>query len=186
MAMIGERPLLWHVMRYYAHYGHTEFVLCLGYGASGEELLPRLPQRSNDFVLDGGDRQVELLKTDIEDWRITFVDTGIHSAIGERLRRVRRFVDNDEMFLANYGDVLTDAPLPDTIPLRRERRDRQPPRGTPAVVAHVVDMAENGIITRSPFRELPLCENGGYFTLRQGIFDLLDEGEDLVNDALHG
>jgi len=101
MAMIGDRPLLWHVMRYYAHYGHTDFVLCLGYGASAVKdfFLNYDETRSNDFVLKGGG-DVELFRTDIADWRITFVDTGLHSAIGERLRRVRRFVENEEMFLA--------------------------------------------------------------------------------------
>ena len=90
MAMIGDRPLMWHVMRYYAHYGHTDFVLCLGYGASyvKDFFLNYDETRSNDFVLEGGDRQVKLFRTDISDWRITFVDTGLNSAIGERLRRV--------------------------------------------------------------------------------------------------
>src|ERR1700689_3321434 len=75
MAMIGDRPLLWHVMRYYAHFGHTDFFL--NYDET----------RSNDFVLEGGDREVKLFRTDISDWRITFVDTGLNSAIGERLGR---------------------------------------------------------------------------------------------------
>src|SRR5215469_17146550 len=116
MAMIGDRPLLWHVMRYYAHYGHRDFVLCLGYGASAVKdfFLTYDETRSNDFVLQGAG-QVELFKTDISDWRITFIDTGLHSEIGERLRRVRRFVDGEDMFLANYADVFTDAPLPDMI-----------------------------------------------------------------------
>src|ERR1700751_1294675 len=89
MAMIGERPLIWHVMRYYAHFGHTDFVLCLGYGASyvKDFFLNYDETRSNDFVLEGSARQVQLFKTDISDWRITFVDTGLNSAIGERLRR---------------------------------------------------------------------------------------------------
>ena len=116
MAMIGDRPLLWHVMRYYAHYGHRDFVLCLGYGAQAVKdfFLSYDETRSNDFVLQGtGD--VELFKTDIADWRITFVDTGLRSEIGERLRRVRRFVEGEEMFLANYADVFTDALLPDMI-----------------------------------------------------------------------
>src|SRR5215475_5759672 len=115
MAMVGERPLLWHVMRYYAHYGHTDFVLCLGYGASyvKDFFLNYDETRSNDFVLESGEPR--LFKTDISDWRITFVDTGLNSAIGERLRRVRRFVEGEEMFLANYADVFTDAPLPDMI-----------------------------------------------------------------------
>ena len=99
MAMIGDRPLLWHVMRYYAHYGHRDFVLCLGYGASAvKDFFLRYDEtRSNDFVIENGARDVQLFSTDISDWRITFVDTGLHAEIGERLRRVRRFVADEEM-----------------------------------------------------------------------------------------
>ena len=138
MAMIGDRPLLWHVMRYYAHFGHTDFVLCLGYGASyvKDFFLNYDETRSNDFVLESGAREVKLFRTDISDWRITFVDTGLNSAIGERLRRVRRFVDDEPMFLANYADVFTDAPLPDMIAaVRGEQRGGQPARGAAAVLA---------------------------------------------------
>ena len=79
MAMVGERPLLWHVMRYYAHYGHTDFVLCLGYGASAVKdfFLNYDETRSNDFVIENGARDVKLFSTDISDWRITLVDTGL-------------------------------------------------------------------------------------------------------------
>ncbi len=117
MVPIGDRPVLWHVMRYYAHFGHTEFILCLGYGARSvkEYFLDYQETHSNDFVLTKGGEHVELLGTDISEWRITFVDTGIDTAIGERLRRVRPYLDDDEVFLANYGDVLTDAPLDDVV-----------------------------------------------------------------------
>ena len=188
MAMIGERPLMWHVMRYYAHFGHTDFVLCLGYGASyvKDFFLNYDETRSNDFVLEGDARQPKLFKTDISDWRITFVDTGLNSAIGERLRRVRRFVEGEEMFLANYADVFTDAPLPDMI--RRFAASSAvvsllavPPQSS----HHVVDIGEDGLITQvMPVRDLRQWENGGYFVLRPEIFDYLNEGEDLVEDAL--
>ena len=138
MAMVGERPLLWHVMRYYAHFGHTDFVLCLGYGASAVKdfFLNYDETRSNDFVLENGAREVKLFSTDISDWRITFVDTGLNSPIGERLRRVRRFVEDEAMFLANYADVLTNAPLPDMIErFEASERGGQPARGAAAVVA---------------------------------------------------
>jgi len=188
MAMIGDRPLLWHVMRYYAHFGHTDFVLCLGYGASyvKDFFLNYDETRSNDFVLAGGDREVKLFRTDISDWRITFVDTGLNSAIGERLRRVRRFVDEEPMFLANYADVFTDAPLPDMV-TRFEASSAVasllavPPQSS----HHVVDVGEDGLITQvTPVRDLRQWENGGYFLLRPEIFDVLHEGEDLVEDAL--
>jgi glucose-1-phosphate cytidylyltransferase len=188
MAMVGERPLLWHVMRYYAHFGHTEFVLCLGYGASAvKDFFLRYDEtRSNDFVLEKGAREVKLFSTDISDWKITFVDTGLSSPIGERLRRVRRFVENDEMFVANYADVLTDAPLPDML---SQFRASSAVAGLLAVPLqsshHVVDVGDDGLITGvTPMRDLRQWENGGYFVLRPEIFSYLREGEDLVDDAL--
>src|SRR3954447_210254 len=113
MMPIGSPPVLWHLMRYSAHFGHTEFILCLGYGAHAvkDYFLDYREASSNDFVLTKGGRHVEMLATDISDWTVTFIDTGISTAIGERLRRVRPYLEGDEMFLANYGDVLTDAPM---------------------------------------------------------------------------
>ena len=188
MAMIGDRPLMWHVMRYYAHYGHTDFVLCLGYGASyvKDFFLNYDETRSNDFVLEGGDRQVKLFRTDISDWRITLVDTGLNSPIGERLRRVRRFVEGEEMFMANYADVLIDAPLPDMIErLATSNAVASLLAVPPQSSHHVVDVAEDGLITQvTPVRDLRQWENGGYFVLRPEIFDYLNEGEDLVEDAI--
>lgn len=188
MAMIGDRPLLWHVMRYYAHFGHTDFILCLGYGASAVKdfFLQYDETRSNDFVLEKGARKVTLFKTDISDWRITFVDTGLNSAIGERLRRVHRFVEHEDVFLANYADVLTNAPLPDMVS-RFMSSD-----GVASLLAvppqsshHVVDVSDDGRVTQvTPMRDLRQYENGGYFVFRQEIFDYLDEGDDLVEDAL--
>jgi glucose-1-phosphate cytidylyltransferase len=188
MAMVGERPLLWHVMRYYAHFGHTDFVLCLGYGAAAVKdfFLNYDETRSNDFVLEKGARELKLFSTDISEWRITFVDTGLNSPIGERLRRVRRFVEDEPMFLANYADVLTDAPLPDMI---------ESFAASPAVAGllavplqsshHVVDIGDDGLITQvTPMRDLRQWENGGYFVFRPEIFDHLNQGEDLVEDAI--
>jgi glucose-1-phosphate cytidylyltransferase len=188
MAMVGERPLLWHVMRYYAHFGHTEFVLCLGYGAAHVKdfFLSYDETRSNDFVLENGAQDVKLFSTDISEWRITFVDTGLNSPIGERLRRVRRFVEGEPMFMANYADVLTNAELPDMIE-RFKASDAVagllavPPQSS----HHVVDIDDNGLITQvTPMRDLRQWENGGYFLLRQEIFDHLHENEDLVEDAI--
>jgi glucose-1-phosphate cytidylyltransferase len=188
MAMIGDRPLVWHVMRYYAYYGHTDFVLCLGYGAGAvkDYFLNYNETASNDFVLENGGRDITLVSTDISDWRISFVDTGLNSPIGERLRRVKHLVQDEEMFLANYADVLTDAPLPEII-------DRF--RATDAVVGllaaplqsthHLVDIRDDGAITGiRAVNELEQWENGGYFVLRPEIFDVLYPGEDLVEDAL--
>jgi glucose-1-phosphate cytidylyltransferase len=188
MAMVGERPLLWHVMRYYAHFGHTDFVLCLGYGGSAVKdfFLNYDETRSNDFVLENSAREVKLFSTDISKWRITFVDTGLNSPIGERLRRVRRFVEDQPIFMANYADVLTNAPLPDMIK-RFEASSAAaallavPPQSS----HHVVDIGDNGLITQvTPMQDLKQWENGGYFLFRPEIFQHLHEGEDLVEDAI--
>jgi glucose-1-phosphate cytidylyltransferase len=188
MAMVGERPLLWHVMRYYAHYGHDDFILCLGYGASAVKdfFLNYDETRSNDFVLENGARDVQLFSKDISDWRVTFVDTGLNSPIGERLRRVRRFVEDEPMFLANYADVLTNAPLPDMIERFRASSAEAALLAVPPQSSHhVVDIGEDGLITQvTPMRDLRQWENGGYFILRPGVFDALNEGEDLVEDAI--
>ena len=141
--------MLWHVMRYYAYFGHTDFILCLGYGASyvKDFFLNYDETRSNDFVLERGDRVAKLFRTDISDWRITFVDTGLHSTIGERLRRVRRFVEDEPMFLANYADVLTNAPLPEMIKRFEASQAAVSLLAVPPQSSHhVVDIGEDGLI----------------------------------------
>ena len=152
----------------------------------GQGLLPRLPRdASNDFVLTKGGQHVEMLGTDISDWTITFIDTGIDTAIGERLRRVRPYLEGDEMFLANYGDVLTDAPMNDLIDeFAAHRRRRQFLAVKPQDSFHVVDIDGDGRVTGlAPVADMSMRINGGYFVLRQGIFDYLDEGDDLVMDG---
>ncbi len=117
MVPIGYRPILWHLMKYYAHYGHKEFILCLGYkGDTIKNYFLNYDECvSNDFVLSGGGKKVDLISSDIDDWKITFVDTGLNSNVGQRLMKVRNYVENDAVFLANYADGLTDLPLPTLI-----------------------------------------------------------------------
>ena len=187
MMPIGSRPVLWHIMRYFAHFGHTEFILCLGHSAQAvkDYFLDYRETASNDFVLTKGGDHVEMLGTDISDWTITFIDTGIDTAIGERLRRVRPYLEDDSVFLANYGDVLTDAPMNDLIDdFLDTDAVAQFLAVKPQDSFHVVDMAEDGKVTGlTAVADMAMCINGGYFVLRQGIFDYLDEGDDLVMDG---
>ncbi|MCX6467409.1 MAG: glucose-1-phosphate cytidylyltransferase [Pseudonocardiales bacterium] len=182
---VGPRPLVWHVMRYYAHFGHTDFVLCLGYGAEHikDFFLHYSETASNDFVLRGD--AVELLGSDIGDWTITFVHTGLDSPIGERLRRVRSHVADEEIFLANYADVLTDAPL-DEMVARFRRSDAVAAllAVPPQAAFHCVGLgADDRITSVSSLRDMPIWENGGYFVLRPEIIDMIPENGDLVEDA---
>src|SRR5262249_36572954 len=125
MITIGYRPILWHVMKYYAHHGHKDFILCLGYRADAVKnyFLKYDECLSNNFVLSDGGRKLKLLHSDIDDWNITFVDTGVQSNIGQRLMAVEDYLDGESMFLANYSAGLTDLPLPDYLE-RFERRDK--------------------------------------------------------------
>src|SRR5215470_8642056 len=117
MITIGYRPILWHVMKYYAHHGHKDFILCLGYKADTVKnyFLNYNECTSNDFVLSQGGKNMKLFNSDIQDWRITFVDTGMTSNIGQRLKAVEKHLEGEEMFLANYTDGLSDLPLPEYI-----------------------------------------------------------------------
>jgi glucose-1-phosphate cytidylyltransferase len=184
MVQIGYRPILWHLMNYYAHYGHKDFILCLGYRADAIKsyFLQYDECVSNDFVLSGGGQKVELLHKDIDDWKITFVDTGLNSNIGQRLLRVRRFVEDDEMFLANYADGLSDLPLDIYIENFLQSNKTACFIGVkPTASFHIAKARPDGTveeiehITTSGHRV-----NGGFFALRHEIFDYINEGEEMV------
>jgi len=184
MVKIGYRPVLWHVMRYYAHYGHTEFVLCLGYKAETikDFFLHYEEWISNDFTLSEGGKKVELEGNDISDWKITFVDTGLHANIGQRLMAVRKHVENEEMFLANYADGLTDLQLPDMVDtFRASDKVAAFMAVPPSQSFHLVDLEDDGEVTSlRSVNESDLLINGGYFALRPEIFDYMYPGDELV------
>lgn len=184
MVPIGYRPVLWHLMKYYAHYGHRDFILCLGHRGNliKEYFLHYEETLSNDFVLSSGGKKITLLRRDIEDWRITFVDTGLHSTLGDRLLRVREHLEGESTFLANYSDGLTDLPLPDML----EHFDRSAAVASflcvaPVLSFHFVTVTPDGSIASiDDVRTSGLRINGGYFAFRQEIFDYLNAGEELV------
>jgi glucose-1-phosphate cytidylyltransferase len=181
---VGYRPILWHLMRYYAHFGHKDFILALGYRGDliREYFLKYNECMSNDFVLSEGGKKIELLSSDISDWRITFVDTGLHANLGQRLLRVRHHLAGEDEFMANYADGLSDLPLNEHLEDFRRRKV------TASFVAvrtaqsfHAVHSAENGLVTG--FGQIGASEfwiNGGYFCLRKEIFDVIEEGDELV------
>jgi glucose-1-phosphate cytidylyltransferase len=184
MIPIGSRPVLWHVMKYYAHFGFTEFVLCLGYKAEAikQFFLTYNEALTNDFVLSDGGAKVHVLKTDIHNWNITFVHTGLHATIGERLRAVGHLLRDDELFLANYGDTLTDANLHEMIDVAKAANVTASFLAVrPNYSFHVVSMDERGLV--NGIRDVTRSDvwiNGGYFVFRAEILDQLLPGEDLV------
>ncbi len=184
MAAVGHRPILWHIMMYYAHYGHKEFILCLGWQGNviKEYFLNYDECVSNDFTLSNGGASIELINSDIDDWSITFVDTGIAASIGERLRAVEPYLAGDDVFLANYADDLTDFPLPRLV---RFFHDRRPVAAflcvRPSQSFHTVSVGGDGTVRCvRPVAESDVWINGGYFVLHRDVFRYLRDGEDLL------
>lgn len=186
MARIGSRPVLWHVMRYYSHFGHHEFVLCLGYrGDVIKEYFLRYDETvSNDFVLADGGKSIELLSADIQDWRISFVDTGPDATIGQRLLSVRPHLIDQPIFLANYADGLTDAPMGALIEdFSRRNKVAAFISVRPPQTFHVLSIADGDEVEAiTHVRQANIWMNGGYFMFRNAIFDYIRPGEDLVDE----
>jgi glucose-1-phosphate cytidylyltransferase len=186
MVPVGYRPILWHIMKYYAHHGHKDFVLCLGYKAHviKEFFLRYNEALSNDFVMGGGGERIQLLSRDIEDWTITFADTGLNALVGERLRAVRRYVADDDIFLATYGDGLTDAPL-NALVDRFVADDKVAAFlcVRPSYTFHVISMDDRESVTEVvDVQDSDIWINGGFFIFRREIFDYIEEGEELVHE----
>lgn len=186
MVPIGYRPILWHVMKYYAHFGHKDFILCLGYKADviKRYFLDYNECLSNDFVLSKGGKNLELLSSDIHDWNITFVDTGLTSNIGQRLRAVQKHVQEEEMFLANYTDGLSDVQLPAVIDsFQRSENIACFVSVKPRASFHLIDMEPGGVVKGiEHIAKSGARMNGGFMVLRQEIFSYMGDGEELVEE----
>jgi glucose-1-phosphate cytidylyltransferase len=188
MVRIGYRPILWHVMKYYAHFGHKDFILCLGYRADAVKnyFLNYNECASNDFLFSGGGKKLELFNSDIHDWRITFADTGINSNIGQRLKAVEKYLDGDDEFLANYSDGLTDL----SLPLQLEHFRQQDKVASflcvrPSLSYHMVSLHDgNGGLVSGihAMNNGAVRINGGFFIFKRDIFKYMRDNEELVSE----
>jgi glucose-1-phosphate cytidylyltransferase len=186
MVPIGYRPILWHIMKYYAHYGHKDFILCLGYKADviKKYFIEYDECVTNDFVLSKGGRSLELLNSDIHDWNITFVDTGLTSNIGQRLKAVQKHLQGEEMFLANYTDGLSDVPLPAVIESFAQSKNiacfiSVKPRAS----FHLIETDSTGVVKSIEHIEKSGARiNGGFMVLRQDIFRYIQDRDELVEE----
>jgi glucose-1-phosphate cytidylyltransferase len=187
MVPIGYRPIVWHIMKYYAYFGFKDFILCLGYQANvvKKYFMEYDESISNNFVMEDGGKEITLLNSDIDDWRITFVDTGITANIAQRLVAVRPYLDGEETFLANYSDNLTDCSIPDLIKFHQENDAIATFLSIkPFHSFHIID-AENEhgrVLKVQDTSGADFWINGGYFVLNQKIFDYIDEDDELVNE----
>jgi glucose-1-phosphate cytidylyltransferase len=184
MVQIGSRPILWHLMKYYAHFGHKDFILCLGYKGSviKDYFLNYDESVSNDFVWSQGGKKVNFLNRDIDDWTITFVETGANSTIGERLKAVEPYLRDEEAFLGNYGDGLSDLPLPAMIEaFEKSNAIASLVLVQPTASFDIVSTGPAGMVAN--IRELSHSDiwiNGGFFVLRNEIFRHIHPGDELV------
>ncbi len=189
LVTVGYRPILWHLMRYYAHFGHKDFILCLGYRGDlvREYFFNYDEAMTNDATLSdiGATKStVKVHDRDVDGWNITFVDTGLHSNIGQRLLRVKKYLEGETAFLANYADGLSNLPL-DAMVADFQARDSV--ASFVSVRAghsfHAAHAEPDGTVTHvGPLpEEEELWINGGFFIFRRDIFEYLREGEELVD-----
>jgi glucose-1-phosphate cytidylyltransferase len=186
MVKIGYRPILWHVMKYYAHFGHKDFILCLGYKADTikDYFLNYDETASNNFTMTRAGRQIDLESSDLDDWRITFVDTGLKANIGQRLKQVQPYLEGEEMFLANYSDGLTDLHLPTMIQsLRDSNKIASFLAAKPSQSFSVVSIRDDRSVEDIRYvKDTDILINAGYFVFRNEIFHYMKEGEELVEE----
>jgi glucose-1-phosphate cytidylyltransferase len=186
MVPIGNQPILWHVMQYYSQYGHQDFILCLGYKSNvvKDYFLNYKHTTNSDCVVSDFGRKVEILGEQPPNWRVTLVDTGTWRNIGERLVAVKHLVKDEEIFLANYSDGLSDVSLVDMI-------DRFKKSGKiacfiavhPPISFHLAEFDEQGVMRKlRSSQESEMWINGGYFIFRNKIFDYIQDGEELVHE----
>lgn len=184
MIPIGDKPIIWHLMQYYSQYGINDFVLCLGHKANTikEFFLNYRPQSYSDCTISSYGQKVEVLNQAVQDWRISLIDTGIWRNIGERLLAVKSHVENEEIFLANYSDGLSDADLPTMIETFKASGKVACFLATkPSFSLHFVDIDPCGRVSAlRPSQDSNLWINGGFFIFRREIFDYIRPGEELV------
>lgn len=185
MVNIGSRPILWHLMKYYSHFGHNEFILCLGHmGAQIKQyFIDYMEWISNDFELSGSTQEIRLFNNDIADWKITLADTGINTCIGQRLVAVRRYLGDDASFLANYSDGLSNVPLDDYLTFfNQQGKVASFVCARPSHSFHTVKLGANHLVQEvRPARQADIWVNIGFFAFKQEIFDYLRANEDLVD-----
>jgi glucose-1-phosphate cytidylyltransferase len=189
MVDIGGKPILWHIMRYYSMWGFDEFILCLGY--KGEVIKQYFLSYNgallNDFILDrnASGTKLELLSRDLDNWRITFVDTGLNSTIAERLKAVEPYIGDDDAFLATYGDGLTDVALPHVIEAFEESgKTAMFLSVRPQFNAHLVSTDDAGnVLAVEDMARSDIRINGGFFVFKREIMSLIEPGDELVEET---
>jgi len=178
MVEIGGRPILWHIMKIYSHWGVNDFVVCLGYkGYVIKEYFANYFLHMSDVTFDMRHNKMEVHHKHAEPWRVTLVDTGENTATGGRLRRVREYLSDDEPFCFTYGDGVSDVNIPKLIDFHKSQ-------GKLATVTAIQPPGRYGALDIEGekvrgFQEKPLGDggtwiNGGFFVLQTGVIDYIE------------
>jgi glucose-1-phosphate cytidylyltransferase len=183
MVEIGGKPILWHIMKNFAHYGFNEFVLCLGYKSEFiKNYFLNYENISNDFTIELGSGNIDVHnKHDEQGWRVTLVDTGLNAMTGARLKRVEDQIDGDE-FILTYGDGVIDLDINSLLSYHRSKGKIGTVTGvSPRSHYGELDIANGQVVS---FREKPLSQesfiSGGYFVLKTDFFKYLSDDESCV------
>jgi glucose-1-phosphate cytidylyltransferase len=188
MVTIGAMPILWHVMKIYSHYGIKDFVLCLGYrGDMIKQYFLNQELMGRDFTisLKGGKKTIHDGDSGIEDWNITLADTGANAMTGARVKRIEKYIDEDE-FLLTYGDGLVDVDINETIKFNRQAKTIGTLTGVnPQSKYGMVRTDEKGMV--NDFVEKPVLfneyVNGGFYVFKKGLFDYLKSEDSCVLES---
>ena len=186
MIPIGNYPILWHIMKLYAHQGFNEFVLCLGYKSEViKDYFMNYEAHTSDFTIQLGKKnEIEFHnKVEEEDWKITFAETGLHAMTGARVHKIKPYIENGESFLLTYGDGLSDVNLKALIDFYQAHGKTLTLTGVrPAGRFGELMSDDSGTITE--FNEKPQATegriNGGFFVANYSIFDYLKDDDSLV------
>lgn len=184
---IGGMPILWHVMKIYSHYGVNDFVLCLGYkGNMIKDYFMDFEWMANDFTLHMNSKKDITIHEphNLEDWTVTFADTGLETNTGGRVKRIEKYV-GDEKFFCTYGDGVSNIDI-STLLKHHESK------GKTGTITAIHPMSRYGIIETedgmvTSFKEKPRLDgviNGGFFVFEKGIFDYLDDNSVLEQEPL--
>jgi glucose-1-phosphate cytidylyltransferase len=189
MIPIGRQPIVWHIMKYYASHGHRDFVLCLGYkGNVIRDFFLNYESHTQDATVtlgEGGRTPlIEYHGTNAEtDWKVTLADTGQDALTGARVRKIKRYIGDDEEFMLTYGDGVGDVDIPALLAFHRAHGRVLTVTGVhPPGRFGELRSDETGLVTE--FNEKPQAAagriSGGFFVCRRELFDYLDDREDLI------
>lgn len=184
MVYVGDKPLIWHIMKTYAAYGFNDFILALGYKADYiKEFFLNQKAFTSDFTLDTKTHQTDFFLDDrqnVDDFRITFVDTGLDTLPGERILKCQKYIpESDSEFMVTYGDGVTDLNIKKVLQFHRRQKTIGTITGVhPRSKYGLVDVTDNCLVTA--FQEKPVLSdwvNGGYMVFNRSFFKYLKPGE---------